>query len=333
MSKFDEYQCPVCKKEFEDGDDIVVCPDCGTPHHRECYNMIGHCVNKGLHSSGYDFTEEHKDAIEHHEAESNKSQAMPFPFYPPNTTQDENNGEEKSGDTQQQIFPIMNIGFANAYEADKDTIDGESISDVAATVKSNIPRFIGKFKQMEHTKKKTGWNWGAFFFGAYYYLFRKMYKQGVLILSVTTALSFATVFLITKFAPETYQAILSLSNSVFSGSGSFDTNAVNQILSAADYNTARIVSIVICMATLLVNIMATVFADYCYKKTVTEIIKKVDQQLDEGATFVQPPMFGPIDNGLGEKQIRQLYLSKKGGTTLFVPLMVYFALYIITTYL
>lgn len=29
--------CPICGKEFCDGDDIVVCPECGTPYHRECY--------------------------------------------------------------------------------------------------------------------------------------------------------------------------------------------------------------------------------------------------------------------------------------------------------
>ena len=29
--------CPVCNKVFQEDDDIVVCPDCGTPHHRKCY--------------------------------------------------------------------------------------------------------------------------------------------------------------------------------------------------------------------------------------------------------------------------------------------------------
>ena len=34
MSIYNNCVCPVCKKQFEDGDDIVVCPECGTPHHR-----------------------------------------------------------------------------------------------------------------------------------------------------------------------------------------------------------------------------------------------------------------------------------------------------------
>ena len=43
--------CPICGKEFCDGDDIVVCPECGTPYHRECYKTAGHCVNCLLYTS------------------------------------------------------------------------------------------------------------------------------------------------------------------------------------------------------------------------------------------------------------------------------------------
>ena len=41
--EFTQYNCPVCKKQFEKGDDIVVCPECGAPHHRECYEQNGKC--------------------------------------------------------------------------------------------------------------------------------------------------------------------------------------------------------------------------------------------------------------------------------------------------
>jgi len=49
------YKCQVCDNEFVKGDDIVVCPECGTPHHRECYNSLGHCVNESKHSKEYDY--------------------------------------------------------------------------------------------------------------------------------------------------------------------------------------------------------------------------------------------------------------------------------------
>lgn len=48
-------KCPVCDEYFHVGDDIVVCPECGTPHHRECYDKNGKCANEQLHKDGYDY--------------------------------------------------------------------------------------------------------------------------------------------------------------------------------------------------------------------------------------------------------------------------------------
>ena len=36
--------CSVCNKPFAAGDDIVVCPECGTPYHRACYQAAGGCI-------------------------------------------------------------------------------------------------------------------------------------------------------------------------------------------------------------------------------------------------------------------------------------------------
>ena len=33
--------CPVCSRTFREEDDIVVCPKCGAPYHRECYEEKG----------------------------------------------------------------------------------------------------------------------------------------------------------------------------------------------------------------------------------------------------------------------------------------------------
>ena len=52
MPVYTGCKCPVCQKEFAAGDDIVVCPVCGTPHHRECYRQLGHCGNEKLHQEG-----------------------------------------------------------------------------------------------------------------------------------------------------------------------------------------------------------------------------------------------------------------------------------------
>ena len=45
------YKCPVCNIQFDDDADVVVCPECGTPHHRECYIQNGKCINADKHGT------------------------------------------------------------------------------------------------------------------------------------------------------------------------------------------------------------------------------------------------------------------------------------------
>ena len=51
--EFTQYKCPVCNEQFKSGDDIVVCPECGTPHHRVCYLAKNKCAFEALHEKGY----------------------------------------------------------------------------------------------------------------------------------------------------------------------------------------------------------------------------------------------------------------------------------------
>ena len=45
--------CPKCGQKFNENDDIVVCPECGTPEHRSCYLEEGNCVNLSLHGTDF----------------------------------------------------------------------------------------------------------------------------------------------------------------------------------------------------------------------------------------------------------------------------------------
>ncbi len=51
MSKFVGRLCPVCRERFCDNDETVVCPVCGTPHHRACYLARNKCALEDLHGS------------------------------------------------------------------------------------------------------------------------------------------------------------------------------------------------------------------------------------------------------------------------------------------
>lgn len=55
-NKFIGTKCIVCSEIFAEGDDIVVCPQCGTPYHRDCWQENGECVNHELHEHGGSWT-------------------------------------------------------------------------------------------------------------------------------------------------------------------------------------------------------------------------------------------------------------------------------------
>ncbi len=51
--KYTGNLCQGCGEPFNDNDDIVVCPECGTPQHRECYDKENRCVCSHLHGEEY----------------------------------------------------------------------------------------------------------------------------------------------------------------------------------------------------------------------------------------------------------------------------------------
>ena len=44
MSLYKGYKCAACGNVFDENDDVVVCPECGAPHHRSCYLEKGQCA-------------------------------------------------------------------------------------------------------------------------------------------------------------------------------------------------------------------------------------------------------------------------------------------------
>ena len=45
MPKYYGCPCEGCSKPLTLQDDIVVCPDCGAPYHRDCYEKLGRCIH------------------------------------------------------------------------------------------------------------------------------------------------------------------------------------------------------------------------------------------------------------------------------------------------
>ena len=46
--------CCSCQQSFAPGDDVVICPECGAPYHRACYQKEGGCLYTAQHAEGFE---------------------------------------------------------------------------------------------------------------------------------------------------------------------------------------------------------------------------------------------------------------------------------------
>ncbi len=193
MSYYTGEECLICKNKFTDDDDIVVCPECGTPYHRECYKQKKQCVNEALHKSGGSWMAENI-AMRKKTEQENKKICMRCSF--PN----EHDAEvcEKCGiklppDDQRDYFnkqydrtvkinldsPEDYYGLDVSETMDK---DGKiTLAEMADYVKNNKLFYIAVFKRLKNASAKISLNMIAFFFPEYYFASRKMYFWAVVV--------------------------------------------------------------------------------------------------------------------------------------------------------
>lgn len=165
MGRFSGYKCAACGGVLSDNDDVVVCPECGAPHHRECYMRLGKCAVSDSHGAGYEpqKSEEllNKEAREKAEAEATRN-------IPPRQP-DMLNAES-----------IYRYGGVNP----EDSISGVPVKKLAEYVGPSSGTFIRKWKISERGGGAS-FNFSAFFLGPYYYLYRKMWAFGFIYLAFT----------------------------------------------------------------------------------------------------------------------------------------------------
>ncbi len=201
-------KCPVCQNNFHADDDVVVCPECGTPHHRDCYESLGHCANEELHKDGYDFSQDEEqngnaDVVICKSCGKENDKYQFFCKYCAAPLQpEERNKTDNNTDQQQQPFGSAAGGapFAMPFmdplggvPADTDFGDDITAGETAKYVKQNTPYFIRIFSNIKQFNRSK-FNFAAALFSGGYLLYRKMYKLGAVIFGLEVALYAAMMY-------------------------------------------------------------------------------------------------------------------------------------------
>ena len=260
--------CDGCRQPLENGDDIVVCPICGTPQHRSCYEKNNKCVNEYLHSTDFTWTdpeEEQRKKEEELKAQQAEQQPQPSdqPVFAPATPQ-----------SMESVF------LRGVLYDPKDDIGGATVGEAADFVQNSAPRYIRKFMKQKKSGRKLSWNWAAFFFAPYWFFYRKLYKAGAVFLALSVALSLATVSL-TENLYGVYEKMVTVQeelSELVKGKEDLndeDTQKFDKLYAeAAKLAKAAIPSlaIILLIQKVIPNTIAALLADFLLKKRMLRVI-------------------------------------------------------------
>ncbi len=272
----DGVSCVRCHAYLFPEDDIVYCPVCGAPHHRECYNQLGHCALEEFHG-----TDRQYDKVKAREEEQAAAE-MP------------NTGENAEGlitcqmchekyDFALNACPkcgapniakaggsFVNFDFLGGVPADYDIGDGITADEAKRFVAANTPRYIPKFAVL-NAKNKLSWNWLAFLFPCGWMLSRKMYKNGII------------AGLLTVISSLFYLPFMNAINNLGTTPGKTQAQIMQSIYEHLPKMGAAVIAALLAgfVLNIAVRILSALFGDYLYKQYAISSIKTIRAESED----------------------------------------------------
>ena len=203
MNKYIGKICPFCKSKFEQGNDIVLCSSCDMPHHKVCWIENQGCTTFGCLGTIQNvddrvntvtekeivYEEVPRQEMKHvfctrcgaQNTESfsfcskcgNRLESIGYRQAQPvylNTLPDSNNFTHSSGYTNIPNY----AGYGQNAVIDP---------VMAGLIGTNMQYYVPEFQKMMSRNEKASWNWAAFFFAPYWFIYRKMYGYGIAMLA------------------------------------------------------------------------------------------------------------------------------------------------------
>ena len=326
---YEGLTCQHCGNIMHDSEDIVVCPVCATPQHRECWMEKGCCANEELHAEGFVW--------------SGKENIQPAPETPSATDTvichicgSENPADSLHcgncgalfGEKSETTSSAKTCGFCgkendsdaihckycgapitvgspyyndNPYLAGTgigpdELIGGMKASDIALYTQSGSKRYLPKFKRFAKGKKLS-FNFAAFFLAPYWFFFRKLYKAGIFF----TVLFATASLMLSGFATEVFTAFdayasvvdeLNIESATEEELIAFET--VLEKANAEMVEKAKKPALIILGVDLAAHILCALLADRLYYRKLKEDMKLIEE-------------------GVKEPHMRKLMLTRRGG--------------------
>ncbi len=177
-------KCALCEKTFESGDDVVVCPECGAPHHRECYEADNKCACEEQHSDTFEYSEEPVEQTETSEENQDTENTAQCPrckaanqkdaFYCNKCGYPMGINKTNTPPYGQQFNPFDPMG---GLDPNTDMGDNVTLGEMTKFTQDKTPYFSRVFNNLKSFNKGK-FNFSGFLFGGGYLLYRKMYKLG-----------------------------------------------------------------------------------------------------------------------------------------------------------
>lgn len=159
--------CPVCRGAFKENDNVVVCPECGTPHHRECYAKENKCGLESYHAAGFVW-----------------NGYLPDEEIPKQTEEIKIDIEKNGADPTDNINIDPNAGFIKHLDDSEIGDDGVSMKELMAYTSRSLFHYAQAFMVIRGwngiKKRKTFFNISSGLFVPIFQFYRKMDLLGII---------------------------------------------------------------------------------------------------------------------------------------------------------
>lgn len=259
MSIYTNKKCACCAEKFTAEDEVVVCPICGAPYHRSCYEENGKCIFSDKHAEGFEY------ALEGEETSTTVSCKSCGEQNPVGHAHCSACGEklekENYRSVEDNVKSPSEIPYRTLYGDiyPNDDFDGVTAKEIAMFTGSSSPYFLMQFKMMKDTGKKISLNLWAFLGHGFYYIYRKMYALGGAMLGLLLACNLPMLLNLSELI-KYYMATL------FELNVSYNVALISQI--AQQSQTGRFIYMAVVGA-------VGVFANHLYMRHSVKTIKKV----------------------------------------------------------